>query len=622
MTTTSTDDLLAFDAERNGAAWSGVLHLFAALAIVVLLRDNDVVVGWRLAVFAGVEVALGVISLIAYAGARRLSPAVFRRLGTFESLGSALNYAWLAWLGPDIATEDPSKYLLMVTFIALTSITASNNAMLARRRASFVRSLVIVGTSYFLAYAVHGEVLFASFTVLWCLGTAAFSKIGYDAMLELAELRRRSDESARHDDLTGLLTRTAFFDELRRVSAAPEPWALALLDLDGFKAVNDQFGHGAGDRVLQTIAQRIEHSLPLGAVVGRLGGDEYAVLLPTSRLDVGAALERLLVAVGQPVEVNGRHLYVAGSIGWTTIRTSVATPELMTEADAAMYRSKSAPTSGPVEFGEEMRQELERSLELRQRFRTAIRQERIEFKAQPIVSTSTHEPVAVELLARWPEDAGDEVGADAFSRLADETGLAIELDRLALRAAADLLEAWRHDGRLQRIVVKANVSPLHLQNLVLARTIRDIVPEADRSRLGLEFVEGRLIEAAERHGGLLRELRAMGVTVSIDDFGTGYSSLAYLRDLPVSELKIDRSFVTGIEDDPVNRGLVRAMVDMAATLGLSTVAEGVETDSGLAMLRSIGVDAVQGFATGRPVMLDALASTLRSTQSDARPVPD
>ena len=609
---------LAVRAERDSAMVSAALHAFAAGAVPVLLWDADVVRRANLVAFTCVELLLAVLAVVAYLAGRAQRLVAFRRLNRIESTGAAINFGALAWLGPDVATASPSKYLLTITLVALTSIAASNSSLLIRRRSAFLWSLGIIGTSHFVAYVVKGEAIFASFTALWCVGLAYFSRVGYDAMRQLSELQQQSAQSARHDDLTGLLNRSAFITRLEERGRETTSDVLVLLDLDGFKAINDGYGHASGDAVLCAVAARLERTLPYGTDLGRLGGDEFAALVPLESIDLRVTLERVVEEVGQAVHVDDRDLYVAGSIGWTHLDPELDAPELMAQADAAMYRSKNSSTIHATGFNAQMQIDLERSLELRQRFRNAVKEERIEFLAQPVVRASDHTPIGVELLARWPAADGADISADEFTRLADETGLAVELDRLALTEARRLLEAWRHDPHLERIVVKVNVSPIHLHNLALARSIRDLIPDGDRDRLGLEFVETKLMSSNARTHALLRELKSMGVTISIDDFGTGYSSLAYLRTLPVSEIKIDRSFVTGLDGDRVNAGLVRAIVDLASTLGMTTIAEGVESDAELQALKRLGGGAIQGFLTGKPIPLDSIGEDLRARREATR----
>lgn len=205
---------LAVRAERDSAMVSAALHAFAAAAVPALLWDAEVVRRANLIAFMSVELLLAVLSVLAYLAGRHQRPVAFGRLNRTESTGAALNFGALAWLGPDVATASPSKYLLTITLVALTSIAASNSSLLIRRRSAFLRSLTIIGSAHFVAYAVNAEIIFASFTALWCVGLIFYSQVGYNAMRQLSELQQQSAKSARHDDLTGLLNRSAFIDAL------------------------------------------------------------------------------------------------------------------------------------------------------------------------------------------------------------------------------------------------------------------------------------------------------------------------------------------------------------------------------------------------------------------------
>jgi len=375
---------------------------------------------------------------------------------------------------------------------------------------------------------------------------------------------------------------------------------LALFDLNDFKAINDGFGHSVGDKALQVVAKRLPNHLPGGAKISRVGGDEFAAVFSCERAAAGSIVDGALGALAEPIQVDNLELFIAASSGWTVLDPTVSSAESMAQADAAMYHSKRSRITESTGFDSELRDELDRSLLLRQQFRSALMKSEIKFHSQPLVRFSDRCPVAVELLARWTQHDDSTVPPDEFVRIADETGLAIELDRHALNAAAGLLDSWQSDQFLQTLVVKVNISPVHLRNDQLVESVRDLVPSSHWDRLGLEFVETQLISAADRNRHQLETLMNMGVTVSIDDFGVGYSSLTYLRSLPVSELKIDRSFVTALDSDPVNQGLMQAIVDMASTLGLPTVAEGVETEEEFQAARRLGLSSCQGYLTGRP----------------------
>ena len=614
----------AFEAEANSSLLIGVLHFFVVFAAPALLWNSPVVEQRYLAVWIVAEAMLGVVSLAASWSIRQRRVDQFVRRARIESIGTAFTFSALAWLGDEIATQTPSKHVLMIALLAVTSVSAANSSHITRRRPFFGRLIVIVACSYTSAFALHGELIFAVLTILWCVAIATLTRVGYHGMVELLELRKASEQTARHDDLTGLLNRSAFFETLNLVcDDAPAPSqtveehpVLVLFDLDGFKAINDSFGHASGDAVLRTVAERLRQELPHETAIGRLGGDEFAAVFRVTPNALTQTITAALTSVSEPVRIDGRELFVAASAGWTLVEQGERSADLMAQADAAMYQSKNSQTSDSSGFNADLRDELDRSLVLRQRFRAALKRQEIHFWAQPIVRLADRTPVAVELLARWPQDDATIIGPGEFTRVADETGLAVELDRQALVAARKLLSSWANDELLSTVVVKANISPVHLHNGQLVQSVREIVPARLRGRLGLEFVESRLIPAAERNHEQLRTLRDMGITVSIDDFGVGYSSLAYLRSLPVSEIKIDRSFVRRADEDRINQGLLRAIVDIASTLGLPTVAEGIESQRELDAVTRLGVSLGQGYHLGHPSPLTYVSEVLRELQAE------
>lgn len=589
-------------------------------AAIVLLWNEPVINTQYLTAWVAAESALALVAFASFWSVQVGKIERFVFFSRIESLGTAINFAALPWLGSEAASSTPSKHVLLIGLIAVTSISAANSSHITRRRPFFWRLIVIVGLSFTVAFVLAGEALFAVFSVMWCGAIAALTRVGYHGMLELLELRRASERSARHDDLTGLLSRSAFFESLRtatdlKIATGPEQVVLTLFDLDGFKAINDSFGHAVGDDVLQTVANRLTVFLPEGASIGRLGGDEFAAVFASEHHELRARVDQALSALAEPIRVQGRELYIAGSAGWTIVDPAVSAAELMAQADAAMYQSKNSRTAESTGFDNNLRDQLDRSLDLRQRFRSALKRNEIDFSVQPLVRLTDRLPVAVELLARWPQSDNSFVGPEEFTRVADETGLAVDLDRRALERAAALLATWQHDDFLQSVVVKVNISPVHLHNDKLLQSVQEIVPRELWERLGLEFVESQLITAATRNRRQLQTLLDMGVTLSIDDFGVGYSSLTYLRSLPVSELKIDRSFVTDIDSDPINQGLMRAIVDIASTLGLPTVAEGIETEAEFAAAARLGISTCQGYLVGRPApMADATDQVLQLRQ--------
>jgi len=579
---------VGFEAERNSALTMGVLHLLVVVAGPLLtwdseLIDNRMVVVW--------SVGQAVLALGSFASAWSLMQGrleQYARQAELQSFVTALAFGALPWLPTDLSASDPARLVLMIAAMAVTAIAATNSAHITNRRPLFWRLIVIVTVSNALAFGLRGETGLALLIVVWSVAIAAVTKVGHRAVLELLDLRQASEDSARRDDLTGLLSRLAFFEALHEAAVLDlsrgedGQQILALFDLNDFKAINDGFGHVVGDKVLQIIGARLPNHLPGNARISRVGGDEFAVVFAGGRTGAGPIVDRALEALTKPIRVDDRELFISASSGWTVIDPAVSSAELMAQADVAMYHSKRFKLSESTGFDSDLRDQLDRSIDLRHRFRSALMKSEITFHAQPLVRF------------------GDRCPVDEFVRIADETGLAVDLDRHALRSAAELLDRWAPDEFLNTLVVKVNISPVHLRNEKLVASIIDVIPAKHWNRLGLEFVESQLIPAADHNRHQLEKLMAMGITLSIDDFGVGYSSLTYLRSLPVSELKIDRSFVTALDSDSINQGLMKAIVDMATTLGLPTVAEGVETEQEFEAAQRLGVSVCQGYLTARP----------------------
>jgi diguanylate cyclase (GGDEF)-like protein len=433
-----------------------------------------------------------------------------------------------------------------------------------------------------------------------------------NALDQQAALQRDMGHLALHDPLTGLPNRLHLDRELQAALDRPEPGCLLLLDVDGFKHINESLGHPIGDALLVTIAERLGECVGHRALLARLGGDEFAVLLPYADTPaVTARCTDILAAVRRTVDVSGHRLHVTISIGVRGLAGPAGSAGALSDADLALYEAKAAGRDRAVTYDAGLRErQLERT-DLIERLRDALAAEQFLVHYQPIVTLGTGGFDAVEALVRWSPAAGAFVGPDRFIPAAEDSGLIVALGEWVLRQACRDAVVWH---RRHGTAVTVNVSPRQLMEpdypATVARALGDsgLPPAA----LILEITEGVLVGAAnldDRTIAHLHALRRHGVRVAVDDFGTGYSSLAYLRDLPIDILKIDRSFLPGGEPDPADRqvSFVRTIVDLAHNLGLAAVAEGVETPAQLAMLRGLGCDKAQGYHFGRPV--DAAATT-------------
>jgi diguanylate cyclase (GGDEF)-like protein/PAS domain S-box-containing protein len=411
---------------------------------------------------------------------------------------------------------------------------------------------------------------------------------------------------ALHDSLTDLPNRTLLHDRLQQaiLTAQREHRQLALLimDLNRFKEVNDTFGHHLGDILLQQVGPRIMAQLRESDTVARLGGDEFAVVLPTADDEAGATLaaRRLLKALEEPFVIEDRRLEVGGSIGIAITPQHGADPAtLMRRADIAMYVAKRT-RSGYTVYAPEHDKHSPGRLSLMGELRDALQGDALVLHYQPQVSLPAGTVVGVEALIRWQHPRHGLMPPDEFLTIAEETGLIVGVSEWALNAALEQSRSW--SGRAE-LPVAVNVSMQNLQDEDLPALLATLLERHSirPERLKIEVTETALMADPQRSAEIFAQLREMGVKVSVDDFGSGYSSLAYLKQLPVDELKIDRSFVIGITPSAEEIAIIRSAVEIGHSLGLTVVAEGVETQAAWDILAELGCDAAQGYLITRPL---------------------
>lgn len=594
--------------EQISAALIGALHLFLAIMAVALLVVPNHLTFESISFFIAGEIFLGLLSWTGLGFALYGSARIFGVLIRLEGLLTTLMIAGLPWLNISLINNSVLCALYLSLHVGYTAVQGSNSVQLSRRRPYFTWLIVpTMGLSYLGAFAVGGHWIYAIAIVGWCFIIVSMTHLGFKSLKTETEGRRESEFMVRTDTLTGSLSRLAILADLDNIATREGQWAFVLIDLDGFKAINDSYGHLSGDVVLQVVAYRLRETFPKGTSIGRLGGDEFAAIVPVGLQDhqtFERTISKALIGLNVPIQVHGREVFVSASAGWTFAEPDSTSASLITEADAAMYESKLSQTQSVTAFNPQIRAELDRDLELRQELKVALKKNQITHFAQPIVRLDNYEPVAVELLARWKLD-GQFIPPADFIRVAEETGQAVELDVLSLDAAQKLVSTWTNP-RFNDIIAKVNISPFHLSNKALLKTIEECVEPELRNRVGVELVESRLISSDLQVRELMSEIRDQGMDVSIDDFGVGYSSLSYLRELPISEVKLDMSFVRNLHQDKINQGLVRAIVEIASTLGLPTVAEGIESVEVFEAARDLGVTYGQGYFIGRPMPFSAI----------------
>lgn len=431
--------------------------------------------------------------------------------------------------------------------------------------------------------------------------------------------RQRVEHLALYDSLTELPNRTLLHDRLAHALALAQRGgdrlALLFLDLDGFKHVNDTFGHHVGDAALREIARRLGATVRAADTVARLGGDEFAIVVPGA--DEGRAKElaaRVLRALEQPFAVQQQDIVVGGSVGIALYPEHGAdADELLRHADLAMYSAKTALASFAV-YERAHEEDGSERFTLLAELGAGIERDELALLYQPVVGLRSLEVLGVEALVRWRHPSRGLLAPSEFVPLAERTGRIRALSAWVLDAALRQSHEWRSRGLALQVAV--NLSMRNVLDAQLAAMVAELLAKWDvpPATLTLEITESALVADAERAAETVARLRALGVRVSIDDFGSGYSSIGYLRQLHADEVKIDRAFIVEERDDAV----VRATVDLAHALGLRVVAEGVEDERALGRLRALGVDSVQGYYVSPPLEAAKLERWCRASTWPAR----
>lgn len=437
--------------------------------------------------------------------------------------------------------------------------------------------------------------------------------------LEREHARQRIRKLAFYDGLTGLPNRSLLQARADQAIASAtrnaEPLAVLFLDLDRFKQINDSLGHPAGDELLRQVASRLQRELRSSDIAGRLSGDEFVVVLPQCDADQAAdTVERLQALLAQPMEIADTRLAISASVGIAMFPADGREMEtLLHRADMAMYQAKSGARGSFRFFSAEMNRLAQERLALETALREALRQGQLQLHYQPQIELAGGRLHGVEALARWTHPELGPISPARFIPLAEECGLIAELGRWALREACRQLAEWRAQG-LAVPAIAVNLSPTSFHNLELPSLIADALERhaLKPQDLTLEITESVLVDTNPSTLKTLAEVHAQGVRLSMDDFGTGYSSLSYLRRLPVSELKLDRSFVADLEQDEAARALSRAILGIGQSLQLTVVAEGVESEQQNQLLREQGYPVAQGYLFARPLPPQEMARWLAS----------
>ncbi|HEV7434192.1 MAG TPA: EAL domain-containing protein [Pseudorhizobium sp.] len=492
----------------------------------------------------------------------------------------------------------PSQQLLSVPLRGLDGTAAAYLAWPSHKPGSAVYAQIQ-------PYVLTAATLLFAFLVLILVGSRK----------EAAALRKMADNArhqATHDGLTGLLNRRGLLEKLAAPTRAgerpDEKLTLHLIDLDGFKAVNDAWGHAVGDELLKMVSSRLQALHPEAAFAARFGGDEFALLQigPTAPDCFGAAI---VSSLAKAFAIGGRTIEIGGSVGLATKPPALDPLELVRRADMALYKAKETGRGRAYAYVPELDAEREQIASLEGQLRQAIAQDAIKPVFQPLISTTTNKICGVEALARWQTETGS-VAPDVFIPLAERSGL---IDELGMKILAASIRAA---GRWGSLALSVNISPIQICNPNFVEDVVSLLEKEsfDPRRLTLEITEGVLISNPDQARRAINSLKASGIQFALDDFGCGFASIGALRQFGFDRMKLDRSLVWGVDEPGRGSGILSATIALAAALNIPVTAEGIETDQQAKALGAAGCDQLQGYLVGKPMQTHELETLLSQDQ--------
>ena len=610
--------LAASPTSRQIARWLGIMYVAGAtltlawVAVTHESREGDAIVASLAFVALGAGIGL-------YAGVLDgLRPRAFHAVIAMMQV-----VITLAYVAPDDASNDLRLFLIWTTPVAAFFF----RPLAAALHAAFASAL-LAG-----ALIVH-ETSFAAATRLWVMTTGTLVALTWIVAWAAVGVRRRDaamSYAATHDPLTSLPNRALFAARTAEALATRRHDGgqvfIMLADLDRFKMINDTHGHHAGDEMLMLLAPRLTEHTPANAMVARLGGDEFAFLIqdPTGELDPIAVAAGISAAWKDPLMLERGLIHTSACLGVAVASDGDMPSSLLRNADSAMYKAKGAGPGSMRLYDEEQRAELARRLELEQALYDALPEQQFSLFYHPVVDLATGRVQGAEALIRWDHPELGVIHPGEFISLAEEAGLIDAIGLWVLNQALGQLRQWRDEGVVDsEFQIAVNVSgaqlhghfPRHVGKLLATHGIQA------RSLL-LELTETVLMRADAEASDVLRDLERIEVPLAIDDFGTGYSSLSYLHQATVDTVKIAQSFVSGMSTDHTRRAIVEAVVALARALGLSVIAEGVDTYEQVELLRSMGCPQGQGFLFTRPMPPESMRAFLGIDPMDLlrKPVP-
>jgi len=450
-------------------------------------------------------------------------------------------------------------------------------------------------------------------------------QVRISAIIDISSIKEKEEKIlylANHDSLTGTYNRR-FFQEIltQRIEVLQQMGhygAILFIDLDDFKEINDTLGHDTGDAVLIEMTHRLKECAGKSDIVARIGGDEFVVLLNLDTSGINEAAykaeiiaEKNLEQIKLSLHLKDRDLRINASIGIAIIDRNATVSDLMKFADIAMYQAKRTGKNRIVFFDKELQKDLEERIRTIINLRKAIKTNafKLLFQKQIQLGPGTHNTVGLEALIRWV-DNGKIISPGFFIPLAEESGLIIEIGDFVLQKVCQILRNWKKNNTKKSWRISVNISIIQFEERLFVEKIKKLIEthKIDPQKLRLEITENLLMHSIEESFIKIRQLKELGVTLSIDDFGTGFSSLMYLKKLPVDELKIDRSFVSDIDSNESDRIIVETIASLGRKFGLEVIAEGVENEKQLQVIRQLGITHVQGYLFSKPIEINEIGN--------------
>lgn len=484
-----------------------------------------------------------------------------------------------------------------------------------------VRSLEKQGTEFSLSPENEYRIVLPGGRVHWISqindGFRSADGRGYTILAVLKDItesrkhRELLHYQAYHDSLTGLGNRALFMDEVQKVLSEKGEAAVLFLDLDDFKLVNDSMGHGFGDWLLKSFSKRLKETIPEHVLPARLGGDEFSLLVPGVCADEACGVASMIMdSLTRPFRLDDYEIHVCASIGVSAVQgRNVSVNDLLREADTAMYSAKGLGECSIKIFDSSMHDKAADRFRLNSELHRALQRDEFFMEYQPVVDLKTLKPVGFEALVRWNHPERGIVMPDSFISVAEESGIIISLGMRVAELSCRQAGIWIEENPQNNFFMSFNISVKQFHQAAFVEKLENIIHKTGITpdRLKVEITESGIMDDVDLSMKIMNRMKELGLGLQIDDFGTGYSSLEYLQRIPASNLKIDKSFVSGMNVDPDKFAIVRTIIDLARSVGMKTVAEGVEKVEELSLLRQLGCDYVQGYLFDRPLRSKAAA---------------